>query len=73
MPVMFLFLFYNWNAALNFYYLLFNVLTSIQQKFIHKPETETEVQTAEGPSGFSVNDKANKVKIDKKSKMYKKK
>ena len=73
MPVVFLFMFYNWSAALNFYYLLFNVFTSIQQKFIHVPDADEESKE-EKPEGYQINEKAKTVKLNKnKKQMYKKK
>jgi YidC/Oxa1 family membrane protein insertase len=73
MPVVFLFMFYNWSAALNFYYLLFNVFTSIQQKFIHVPEIDDE-KKEENPEGYLLNEKSKATKLIKNKKpMYKKK
>lgn len=74
MPLVMMFMFYNWNAALNFYYLLFNVFTTIQQKMIKAPEKEVKATKEIKPDGFEANDKAKKVSAGKsKKQMYKKK
>jgi YidC/Oxa1 family membrane protein insertase len=74
MPLVMMFMFYNWNAALNFYYLLFNVFTSIQQKMIKGPEKEVKATKEIKVDGFEVNDKAKKALAAKnKKQMYKKK
>lgn len=75
MPVMFLFMFYKFSAALNYYYFLFNVFTTVQQKFIHAPEKTIEVKEVKTPKGSKINDKNESVKLQSKNKknMYKKK
>ncbi len=52
MPVMIFFIFNKWASGLNLYYLCYNVLTAIQQKFINKSiETEKALEEAEGKKG----------------------
>ncbi len=63
MPAMIFFIFNKWASGLNLYYLCFNVLTAIQQKFINK-SIEAEKEEAEtngaGKSGKkSLNAKSN--------------
>ncbi|MFK7844845.1 MAG: membrane protein insertase YidC [Rhodothermales bacterium] len=49
MPAMIFFIFNKWAAGLNLYYLCYNVLTAIQQKFINKSiENEKVAEEAEG-------------------------
>ena len=74
MPIMMLFLFYKWSAGLNFYYLLFNVFTSIQQRMIHAPEKAKKEKEIESPDGFRINEKAEQIALKKtKKNMYRKK
>mgnify|MGYP000111699145 CR=1 FL=1 len=75
MPVMFLFMFYQWSAALNFYYLLFNVFTVAQQKLIHTPKKEDVKKEEATPKGTKLNEKSTKLDLASKNKkqMYKKK
>lgn len=52
MPAMIFFIFNKWAAGLNLYYLCYNVLTAIQQKFINKGiEAEKAEEEATGKSG----------------------
>jgi YidC/Oxa1 family membrane protein insertase len=74
MPLVMMFMFYNWNAALNFYYLLFNVFTSAQQHFIKAPERKAKAKEEVKLDGFEQNEKAKKIDVTKnKKQMYKKK
>lgn len=51
MPGMIFFIFNKWASGLNLYYLCYNVLTAIQQKFINKGiEAEKEKEEAKGSS-----------------------
>ena len=50
MPAMIFFIFNKWASGLNLYYLCYNVLTAIQQKFINKSiEAEKALEEAQGP------------------------
>lgn len=52
MPAMIFFIFNKWAAGLNLYYLCYNVLTAVQQKFINKSiEKEKELAEAKGAKG----------------------
>jgi YidC/Oxa1 family membrane protein insertase len=75
MPVMMLVMFYRFSAALNFYYLLFNVFTAVQQHFIHAPEKKKAVKAEEtAPKGMKINEKSKSIDLKKPGKqMYKKK
>jgi YidC/Oxa1 family membrane protein insertase len=74
MPFMMLFMFYRFSAALNYYYFLFNVFTTLQQKLIHVPEKVVEVKEEVTPKGVKLNEKNTAVKTNKSKKsMYKKK
>lgn len=73
LPVVFLFMFYSWNAALNFYYLLFNVITSVQQQFIRAPEKEQAKKEAASPEGYQIRDTSKNLRGGNKKQMYKKK
>ena len=50
MPAMIFFIFNKWAAGLNLYYLCYNVLTAIQQKFINRNlEAEKKLEEEQGP------------------------
>lgn len=52
MPAMIFFIFNKWAAGLNLYYLCYNVLTAVQQKFINKSiEKEKELAEAQDTKG----------------------
>jgi YidC/Oxa1 family membrane protein insertase len=40
MPIVFLFLFYNFSSGLNLYYLVFNIFTIAQELIIKRPKNQ---------------------------------